>query len=289
MLRQLPFIRKDFSDVRADDYPIRLWTVAVFLFGALPLLKKRGIGRLLIGDEFDTTERRSHEGIPHYHGLFDQSRFFDEAMTRYFHRKQWEISQFSILRPCSEFLIQKILTQRYPDLWQHQVSCHAAHKDGDRVFPCGKCEKCRRIVAMLTALNEDPTVCGYTHAQVDPCLKSFALRGIHQESLGAEHIAHLLHCAGKLEVNERTIQPKEHPEFMKLRFERERSPFAAIPDDLRIPLYKILLQHADGAVKRSGRNWIEMNPLTDPEAMAPYRAEMMNENLSHAGLSDCTT
>ena len=45
MLRHLPFIRSDFADVRSDDYPIRLWTVAVFLFGALPLLRKRGIGR----------------------------------------------------------------------------------------------------------------------------------------------------------------------------------------------------------------------------------------------------
>ena len=40
MLRHMPFIRKDFADVRADIYPIRLWTVAVFLYGVLPLLKK---------------------------------------------------------------------------------------------------------------------------------------------------------------------------------------------------------------------------------------------------------
>jgi len=51
MLRHLPFIRQDFANVRADDYPIRLWTVAVFLFGVLPLMKKRRLGRLLIGDE----------------------------------------------------------------------------------------------------------------------------------------------------------------------------------------------------------------------------------------------
>ena len=32
-----------FDRVRADIYPLRLWTVAVFLFGALPLLRARGI------------------------------------------------------------------------------------------------------------------------------------------------------------------------------------------------------------------------------------------------------
>jgi hypothetical protein len=105
ILRQLPFIRKDFGHVRSDEYPIRLWTVAVFIFGALPLLLKRGVGRLVIGDEFDTTRRLSHKGITHYDGLYDQSRYFDNALTRYFYRKQWGISQFSILRPMSELLI----------------------------------------------------------------------------------------------------------------------------------------------------------------------------------------
>ena len=51
MLRHFPFIRGDFAEIRSDQYPIRLWTVAVFLFGALPLLRKRRIGRLPIMTE----------------------------------------------------------------------------------------------------------------------------------------------------------------------------------------------------------------------------------------------
>jgi hypothetical protein len=65
MLRRLAVVREDFGSLRSDEYPIRLWTVAVFLFGALPLVRKRGIGRVVIGDELDTTVRRWHEGIPH--------------------------------------------------------------------------------------------------------------------------------------------------------------------------------------------------------------------------------
>lgn len=116
MLRHLPFIRKDFADVRSDEYPIRLWTVAVFLFGALPIQRKRGLSRILIGDEFDTSIRATHEGISHYDGLFDQSRYFDNTLSRYYLRKGWSISQFSILRPMSELLIQKTLAERYPAL-----------------------------------------------------------------------------------------------------------------------------------------------------------------------------
>ncbi len=172
MLRHLQFVRKDFASMRSDDYPIRLWTVAVFLFGALPILRKRGIQRLMVGDEYDTTTKANYKGIPHYDGLFDQSIFFDKFVTGYFEKKSWGINVFSILRPFSELLIEKVLIERYSDLQEHQVSCHATHMEGERVKPCGRCEKCIRIVAMLTALDRDPALCGYTREGIDHCLRS---------------------------------------------------------------------------------------------------------------------
>jgi hypothetical protein len=83
--------------------------VAVFLFGVLPLLRRRGVARVAIGDEYDTTRRERFEGIPHYDGLYDQSRFFDEALTRFFERKGWGVQQFSLLRPLSELLVERTL------------------------------------------------------------------------------------------------------------------------------------------------------------------------------------
>jgi len=112
MLKHLPFVRGDYSKIRSDEYPIRLWTVAVFLFGSLPILMKRGIGRLVIGNEFDTTHRSSHKGITNFDGLYDQSRYFDESLSRFFNKKGWGISQFSILRPLSEILIEKTLVEK---------------------------------------------------------------------------------------------------------------------------------------------------------------------------------
>ena len=271
--RHMPFIRPDFLEVRADDYPIRLWTVAVFLFGALPLLRARSIGRLVIGDEFDTTRRGSHQGIPHYDGLYDQSRYFDRALTRYFQRKGWGVQQFSMLRPLSEFLIQKSLAVRYPDLLVHQVSCHAAHTESDgRVHPCGRCEKCRRIVGMLVALDVDPALCGYSSQQVRACLQALATSGVHQEAECAAHVGYLLARKGMLAVppgegpvRSGGVAIREHPEVMKLRFDRERAPLEDIPEDLREALLRIFLQHADGAVQRVGRAWVE---LGGPQAIA---------------------
>ena len=274
MLRHMPFIRQDFSRVRSDEYPVRLWTVAVFIFGVLPLVRKRKIARVLIGDEFDTTQRLNHKGITHYNGLYDQSRYFDNALSRYYLRKGWSISQFSILRPLSELLIEKILVQRYPHLQEHQLSCHAAHKEGDRIHPCGQCEKCRRIVGMLKALDADPTRCGYTPQQIQKALQNINGKGVHQESAGVHQLMYILEQKKLIPLTaaeKRKLKAK--PEIMKLRFDPERSPLDAIPVELRTFLYRIFLEYADGAVQRSGRHWKEYVPLSDPSLHRPYTFE----------------
>lgn len=275
MLRHMPFIRSDFANVRSDEYPIRLWTVAVFLFGALPLLRKRGIGRLLIGDEYDTSERSSFQNITHYNGLYDQSRYFDNALSRYYLRKGWSISQFSILRPLSEMLIEKTLVERYPKLQEQQMSCHATHKEGERVKPCGKCEKCRRIVGMLQAVGADPQRCGYTEKQIQYCLNDLTKKGIHQESAGAQQLLFMLEGKGIIDPSRLAKkQLKEHPEILQLRFDSERSPVNAIPVDLRNPLFRILQQHSNGAVKRVNRKWIDFDPLSDSAVNESYPFEV---------------
>jgi hypothetical protein len=263
-LRRLPFVRQDFASVRSDEYPIRLWTVAVFLFGALPLMRADGIARILIGDEFDTTRRVRHLGIPHYDGLFDQSRFFDDALTRYFQTKGFGVQQFSALRWQSEMLIQKTLAERYPDLLPLQVSCHAAHLEGQRVHPCGRCEKCRRIVGMLVAFGLDPHQCGYTDAQITACLGALTVAGIHQETEGAQHLAHLLAQRGVLPADAGGLPaPRERPEVLMLRFDPVASPIDALPSDIRAPILRIQLEHAHGAVRRVGRQWQPYDPLGD--------------------------
>ena len=275
MLRRMPFIRKDFTEIRSDEYPVRLWTVAVFLFGALPILRKRGIGRLLIGDEYDTTSRKSCHGITHYNGLYDQSIFFDHAVSRYFMRKGWAISQFSILRPLSELMIEKILAHRYPDLLEFQTSCHATHQEKERIFPCGRCEKCRRIVTMLLALGEDPKRCGYQDSQIAACLKSFADKGVSQETPAVRQLGFMLEQKGLIDIRQGSKRLfKEQPEILKPRFDNCNSPLNAIPMDLRKPLLRIFLQHSEGALQRRGHNWSNFDPLEDPAIGKPYPFEL---------------
>ncbi|MGD8444130.1 MAG: creatininase family protein [Desulfobacterales bacterium] len=275
MLKRMPFIRKDFADVRSDEYPIRLWTVAVFLFGALPLMRKRAIGRLLIGDEFDTTVRKTSFGIPHFDGLFDQSIYFDQTITNFFMRKGWAVSQFSILRPLSELLIEKILALRYPQLQQFQTSCHATHKEDDRIYPCGKCEKCRRIVSMLLALDVDPANCGYRASQVENALTGFIQKGISQESSGVRQLGFMLLKKGLFVPSEDQKKMfSEQPKVLNLRYDPRLSPMNSIPTDLRVPLLQIFMQYADGAMRRVGKNWTTFDPLSDSNLHQPFALEL---------------
>ncbi len=275
MLRHFPFIRKDFNTVRADDYPIRLWTLAVFIFGAIPIVRKRQAGRILIGNEYDCTRRTSFQGITHYDGLYDQSRYCDNALSRYYLKKGWRLSQFSILRSLSELLILKILVKRYPELQEHQVSCHASHESGGRIFPCGKCEKCRRIVGMLKALGEDPSRCGYTEEQIDQCIHALNSSKVKQIGTDAAHLYHMLLEHRIIDLNEYTKGlARAYPQILKLRYDHERSRIRDIPEDLRRPVISLLLNYADGAVKYTNRKWEEYDVLASEEMKTLYPFEM---------------
>jgi hypothetical protein len=271
MLKHLPFIKESYASIRADIYPIRLWTVAVFLFGVLPIVRKKGIGNILIGNEYDTTVKGETAGITHYNGLYDQSKYFDNVLTRYYRSKGWDIKQFSLLRSMSELLIMKMLIKRYPLLQQYQVSCHAAHKVGERMHPCGKCEKCRRIIGMLRALDEDPRNCGYSDEQITRGLAALERQSVKQIGSDASHLYHLLMEKNLIQKNEHTTRlAKRHSEITKLRFDKERSNLEDLPLSVRSPLFDLLADYADGSVMRSGRQWQDITLNDDFLSANPY-------------------
>ncbi|MBT8184502.1 MAG: hypothetical protein KJN76_06660 [Eudoraea sp.] len=256
MVRQMPFIKPNFQNTRADIYPIRLWTVPVFLFGVLPVARKRGLGNVLIGNEYDTTLKGNHNGISHYNALYDQSKYFDNAMTRYYSKKCWGIYQYSLLRSLSELLILKILVKRYPDLQKLQLSCHAAHEENGKMLPCGNCEKCRRILGMLIALQEDPKRCGYTDKQIEKGLETLANKSVKQIGSDVAQLYYLLLAAGAIDKNEHTLKlAREHKEITKLRFDKERSTLSDLPMHIRKPLFEIYHEYSDGTVVLKEKKW----------------------------------
>ncbi len=260
MVKQLPFIKENYANIRADIYPVRLWTVAVFLFGVLPVARKNGIGNILIGDEYDTTVKGNVGGISHYCGLYDQSKYFDNALTRYYRKKGWNIYQYSILRSLSELLIMKTLINRYSELQHYQVSCHAAHKVNEKMVPCGNCEKCRRIIGMLKALDANPENCGYNIAQIQKGLFALSSKSVKQIGSDAAHLYSLLVDKELIDRNDFTKKvAKKHEEILKLRFDQERSNLEDLPQHVREPLFSILRLYADGAVQRVNNQWVDVD------------------------------
>jgi hypothetical protein len=278
MVRQMPFIRENYQNIRADIYPIRLWTVSVFLFGVLPLARKRKVKNIIIGNEYDTTLQLQQDGITHYAALYDQSKYFDNTLTRYYDKKGWGFFQFSILRSLSELLILKILVKRYPDLQSLQVSCHAAHKAGDRMMPCGKCEKCRRIVGMLKALEEDPGRCGYSEEQIAQCLKALEGKSVKQLGSDAQQLFYLLLQKELISDNPHTRKlAKKNPEIMQLRFDQERSNLKDMPEYIREPLLSLFQQYSEGAVRRKHHKWEAISLAELLAENIPYKFSSTNE------------
>jgi mycofactocin system creatininase family protein len=79
-----------------------------------------------------------------------------------------------------------------------------------------------------------------------------------------------------------------NPEILALRFDDRRSPLQAIPSTLRRPLYGILLGHADGAVRRSGRTWEPFDLINDPGLARPYRFEAPSRTPDEEGVRPST-
>lgn len=278
ILRHLPFIKKNFANIRADIYPVRLWTVAVFLFGVLPIARKRKAGNILIGDEYDTTLKLSYDGVTHYGGLYDQSKYFDNALTRYYLKKGWNINQYSILRSLSELLILKILVKKYPKLQKQQVSCHAAHEKEGRIYPCGNCEKCRRIIGMLSALDADPGNCGYTPVQVSKGLKSLESKKVKQIGPDAAQLFYMLTEKGLINKTEHTRKlAKEHPYILKLRFDNERSMLSDMPVAVRRALLGLVLPYSNGSVQLKDRKWQDIEIMREETLNIPYPFAVENQ------------
>jgi len=273
MLRHLPFVKDRYARYGLNGYPIRVWTVPVFLFGALPLLRLRGVGRLAVGNEFDTTVRDLFHGIPHYYCLYDQSRDFDLRLNDYFRRKEWGVRMFSLLRPMSGLLIQKQLLLRYPQIQRLQTSCHRVHPDGGRMRPCGTCEKCVGVMASLAAFGGDPAACGYTPAQVERCLRELPRHATWQEPAALEHLGFLLHEKGLLpEAKVGAFPAAERREVMKLRFDGDASARDDLPEDLRRPLFRLLAEIAEGAVELVDGAWRDVDLFGEEGGGCPDHA-----------------
>ncbi len=125
---------------------------------------------------------------------------------------------------------------------------------------------------MLIALGADPSGCGYTREQIRECLAALGAEGAHQETVAVDHLRWMLDQRGEL-TPDASNRGRQRPEVTRLRFHAEASPDDWLPEDIRRPLFGILLEQADGAVMMKDRRWVEYDPLASATAGASGRTK----------------
>ncbi|HWH09007.1 MAG TPA: hypothetical protein VNX21_07385 [Candidatus Thermoplasmatota archaeon] len=259
--RILPCVRRDFQRVRADVYPIQLFTFNSYQMAVAGLCLHDGMGTMLMGNEFDEGPWPEVKGVRYWHAIYDQSQEFDAELTAYFAQKGWGLRQTSLVRSLSSLLIEDLLASRYPDLLAVQTSCHATHVKDGRVRPCGRCSKCLGVLLFLLAGGHDPTRLRYQKADVEKLGARLARTRIKVDEAEAEHAMWLAQRRGwRFEGSANGFAPREHPEVQHVRFHPEMSHRDAMPASLAAEAYRVFLTRAKGVLEKRGDAWVPASP-----------------------------
>jgi len=251
MLDHLSFIRKDYRHIRADTYPIRLCIFPFYVFLLIPLFVKNCIGNLLIGSEFDDLRTTpTYAGINHYYGVYDQHQDFDLIMNLWYSKKIPRLAQWSAVRGISGLTVERILVTRYPELAQHQRSCHSCHIEDNEIIPCGTCSKCMGVLLFLIANQSDPKIMNFKEKDISAFptrVKSSNLRLDQDEKDQSFHLIH----------NNKSfpdVKPVDHVE--QIHIDPSRCNLQLIPKQFRPKLLTILEQYTTGYCELKNEQWV---------------------------------
>jgi hypothetical protein len=249
ILDQMRIIRKDHRKIWADTYPLRLCIFPVYVFLLLPIFAERRIGNLLIGSEFDDPRISSYyAGIHHFFGVYDQTQDFDVRMEQWFSKRMPGMRQWSAVRTISGMVVERILTSRYPEMARLQRSCHSCRFNHNDLVPCGKCSKCQGVLLFLLANNVNPSIMGYSEADVSalPALVAEGnLRLDEDEKNYALFLAELLPNLSHETLHIETIHINKSTSDLQL-----------LPVYFRKPLLEILMKYTKGFSALKGESWV---------------------------------
>ncbi len=234
----MPIFRPGALDMWSDTYPIQLFIFPVYIFASLPYIEKYSIGNVLKGDEFDDPKGfQPTNGIEHFYGILDQSKFFDDLLTDYFGSVGIKLKFFSAVRHITGMVEEKILYDRYPELLRLQRSCHSCHYEGKEIVPCGKCSKCNGILLFLEANKIDPKLLNYREEDI------VKFRGEYLDRLYRLDESERDHAIFKMSGG---VYGKYYPAVEKIHFCRNFSPEDTIPEKFRDKIIEIFRSYTNG-------------------------------------------
>ena len=136
---------------------------------------------------------------------------------------------------------------------------------------------------MLTVLDESAEKCGYTSQQISEALLKTGASGVKQIGSDAQHLYFMLVQKNLIPKKAANASfAREHPFVIKMRFDGKRSALNDFPVDLYRKLIPIFLEYTGGAVKRSRKDWIDMDISAELEVAPPYPFEITEVTDSQA-------
>lgn len=251
MLRKMKILDLAAVNRKTDTYPVRLFIFPVYIFSLLPLAMKHRIGNILIGDEFDDPhEMPPYRGIKHYFGIYDQSQDFNDHMSQYFTAKGYRIKLWSAVYPVSGSVVERILIERYPDLFRLQRSCHSSRSAGGRIIPCGVCTKCLGVILFILAARGNPEEIGYSRDDSELVAERPDFAKIR---LDHDELTTVLRKSGRGDG-----EIIEHVDGIHL-LPWEDGELSRVPAGFRQDLMKLLEKYTSGTYKSNGRGWLRVH------------------------------
>ncbi len=232
----------------ADTYPLQLFIFPVYIFALIPFLIKHSISSVFIGDEFDDPrEMPEFHGLKHYYGIFDQSLDFNRLMSEYFRSIGIDSVLTSAVYPISGNVVEKILLQRYPELFSLQRSCHSCHYENGKIVPCGRCSKCLGIQMFIKAAGGNPTAIGY---------ESISTEELHRRVLSER----MRLDSDELSFMKSKLFDNNEPEVSHVTgmhiLPGEKNPGELMPDYVRDKIVEILSKYTSGNFSLINGEWV---------------------------------
>ncbi len=250
MLDNLSFIRKDYRNIRADTYPIRLCIFPFYVFLFLPIFIKNNIGNILIGSEFD--DLRSipyYKGIRHYFGIYDQHQDYDILMNSWYSKRIPGLIQWSAVRNISGIIVERILVKRYSDIAKYQRSCHSCHFEKNRIIPCGICSKCLGVLLFLKANKDNPTIMEFKKEHIDNFLNNISKSNLRLDEDEKNQSFYL--------IGKKNFDYVDHVE--KIHLNKETCNNMLIPNNYRKKIFKIFERYCTGYCILKNNEWQSMD------------------------------
>ncbi len=240
-IKLLPFLNHALIRKRTDTYPVQMFTFPVYVFSMLPVLIKRAIHFVFMGNEFDDpSDMPSYHGLSHYSGIYDQTLDFTDSISQYIKSKGYNISLSSILYPVTATIVERILVKRYHDIFLLQRSCHSCSILQNKVVPCGKCSKCLGVIMLILAAGGKPEEIGYSESSID-----LARRSSGSLRLDTDEIKYLYS----------SLAEDSHVTGIHVLSD-EKEPLSHIHPDIREKIHTIFLEYTRGRYHYRNSTWI---------------------------------